>query len=72
MSNLVRVLEKFQGWEISFDAEEGGGYFWRHGGYFNSLPDCKEGIRDWNSEARERDPAYPPADTPCLEDYSQR
>jgi len=44
---------RFQSYQIwTPEDSEGEGYYWLHGGYFDTLAECQEDIIRWNHELR--------------------
>jgi hypothetical protein len=55
------AVETFQGFAIRKDDE---GFHWNYDGYFETLEECRDSIRDWNASEWPEDRE----DTPCLPD----
>jgi hypothetical protein len=40
------IVEKFQGFAIEHEHD---GFAWDHGGYFDTIEECRDDIADWNT-----------------------
>jgi len=63
MKTEPRFVCVFNGESIAVDWVDGDGYFWKHGGYFPTLEECKVDIAEYYMGS-----AIVHEDTPCLDE----